>query len=96
MENYEYSAYSISSSSQSSIAAQQTGVCAADSRVEEEKGGGGQRVPLCSPSALPQIVPIAASIYTVFHSVIFHSVKVTYNSNNRKCVPLILYCKNCK
>ena len=28
----------------------------------------------CAPSALRQIVPISASIYTVFHSVIFNSV----------------------
>ena len=46
--------------------------------MEEEKGGGsgggGRRGPPCSPSALTQIVPISASIYTVFHSVIFNSV----------------------
>ena len=44
--------------------------------MEEEKGGewGGQCGPPCSPSALTQIVPISASIYTVFHSVIIYSV----------------------
>ena len=34
--------------------------------------GGGWGVPPCAPSALTQIVPISASIYTVFHSVIFN------------------------
>ena len=49
--------------------------------MDEEEGGegvvegGGGRVLPCAPSALTQIVPIsAASIYTVFHSVIFNSV----------------------
>ena len=35
---------------------------------------GGLRVLTCAPSALTQIVPISASIYTDFHSVIFNSV----------------------
>ena len=47
--------------------------------VEEEKGGRSgewaRRVPPCSPSTLMQIVPISAYIYTVFHSVIFNSVR---------------------
>ena len=40
----------------------------------ESGDGGACCVPPCSPSALTQIVPISASIYTVFHSVIFNSV----------------------
>ena len=36
--------------------------------------GGGRRVQPCAPSALTQIVPKSASIYTVFHSVIFNFV----------------------
>ena len=41
--------------------------------------GGGRCLPHCAPSALTQIVPILASICTVFHSVIFNSV-VVWNS----------------
>ena len=45
-------------------------------------GGGGWgrcwRLAPCAPSELTQIVPISASIYTVFHSVIFNSV-MRYN-----------------
>ena len=36
--------------------------------------GGGRRVPPCAPSPLKQIVPISASIYNVFPSVIYNSV----------------------
>ena len=59
---------------------------------EEEEGGGwgvggGWRVPPCANSALTQIVPISASIYTVFHSVIFNSVHDTDLH-----VPIIEYC----
>ena len=36
--------------------------------------GGGECGPPCSTSGLTQIVPISASIYTVFLSVIFNSV----------------------
>ena len=68
----------ISSSSQSSIAAQQKIVLADRSLCSRQQRGGGegggQSVSPCSPSALTQIVPISASIYTVFHSVIFNSV----------------------
>ena len=72
----------ISASSQSSIAAQQKIVLADGSLCSRQQsgggeggmGGGGWGVPLCSPSELTQIVPISASIYTVFHSVIFNSV----------------------
>ena len=38
---------------------------------EKEEEGGAQPVPPCASSALTQNVPISASIYTVFHSVIF-------------------------
>ena len=82
-----YSAY-ISSSSQSSIAAQQKIVLADGSLCSRQQSGGGEggewgvgggawHGPPCSPSALTQIVPISASIYTVFHSVIFNSVIIT-------------------
>ena len=75
----------ISSSSQSSIAAQQKIVLADGSLCSRQQSGGGEggewgvgggawHGPPCSPSALTQIVPISASIYTVFHSVIFNSV----------------------
>ena len=40
---------------------------------------GGRRAPPCAPSALTQIVPVSASIYPVFHSVIFNSVTLTQN-----------------
>ena len=43
-------------------------------RSGEGGGGGARQVPPCTPSTLTQIVPILASIYTVFHSVIFNSV----------------------
>ena len=50
--------------------------------VEEEEGGewgvvGARCVPPCVPSPLKQIVPISASIYNVFHSVIYNSVVTT-------------------
>ena len=57
--------------------------------VEEENGGGsgewggGWHVPPCSPSVLTQIVPISASIYTVFHSVILNSV-AHHNTKGRE------------
>ena len=37
--------------------------------------GGGRHVLPCAPSMLTQIVPISASVSTVFHSVIFNSVR---------------------
>ena len=39
-------------------------------------GGGAARIPPCAPSPLKQIVPISASIYNVFHSVIYNSVNL--------------------
>ena len=73
----------ISSSSKSSIATQQKIVLADGSLCNRQQsgegegggvGGGARRVSPCSHFALTQIVPMLASIYTVFHSVIFNSV----------------------
>ena len=51
--------------------------------------GGGRRVPPCAPSPLKQIVPISASIYNVFHSVIYKFCEIAHanlqifiNNNN--------------
>ena len=72
----------ISASSQSSIAALQKIVLADGSLCSRQQsgggeGGGGWRVPPYSLSALTQIVPISASINSLFHSVIFNSVLIT-------------------